>query len=161
MYIYMWQILGPLLGHPWDNPGSTLGQRGSPSGEWWQCSCIYWINETLPYIYIYTYVYIRTHIYIYIYMWQFLVCESEFPPPNDYGKNIDNPWPGLYSRQQTCLFCDRADMSAVWHSRHGCWVTQQKCLLGDTPDMSAVWQSRHVCCVTQATGRHQKTKFVL
>ena len=71
---------------------------------------------------------------------------------------------------QTCLLCDTAHMSAVWHSRHVCSVTQiaclqvtqqtcllwhtteqQTCLLCETADMSPIGHNTHVCCVTQQT----------
>ena len=61
---------------------------------------------------------------------------------------VDLSWtthksPRAHMRQQICLPCDTADMSAVPHSRHVCCVIQQTCL--------AVSHSRHVCCVTQQT----------
>ena len=70
-------------------------------------------------------------------------------------------------RQQKCLLCHTADMSAVANSRHACCVTadmsvvlhsrrvccvtEQTCLLCHTANMSAVSHSRQVCCVTQQT----------
>ena len=51
-------------------------------------------------------------------------------------------------RQQTCLLCDTADMSAVGYIRHVCCVTQRTCLLWDTADM---------CCVTRQTRRLRDT----
>ena len=44
------------------------------------------------------------------------------------------------TQQQTCLPCHTADMSAVKHSRHVCYVT----LLCGTADMSSVSQSKRV-----------------
>ena len=46
--------------------------------------------------------------------------------------------PRVAMRQQTCLMCDTADMSAVSHSRNVCCATQQTCLLCHTADMSAM-----------------------
>ena len=40
--------------------------------------------------------------------------------------------------QQTCLLCDKADMSAASNNRHVCCVKQQTCLLCRTADMSAM-----------------------
>ena len=83
------------------------------------------------------------YTYVYIYSNVSLVCgltKSTILPRVAY---LDPSWaihgsPRSHMRQQTCLLCETADISAVSQSRHACCVTQQTRLLCRTADMSAV-----------------------
>ena len=50
--------------------------------------------------------------------------------------------------QQTCLLYETANMSAVWHGRHGYYVIEQTWLLRQTADLFALSCSSHVCRIT-------------
>ena len=122
------------------------------------------------YICIWICIYICTCEYIYIYIYKHIIymAVSRFVLSTDnervhLAKISERTvfwWrPVACVTQQTCLLYDKADMSAVWHSRHVCCVTKltavshiiahQTCLLCHTADMFAVSHSRFVCCVTQ------------
>ena len=93
------------------------------------------------------YIYIYICIYIYTAASHKFVVPKRTPPPRMTPD--DTAWaihgsPRVHIRQQTCLLCHTADMSAVGRSRHVCFVRKHTCLLCDTADRSAVSHSRHI-----------------
>ena len=98
---------------------------------------------------------ICSEIYIYIY-WliaRYTFTISPLPPPPTLNSGVAaqlagrGVLPTLPSsrRSRRCLLCDRADMSAVLHSRHFLRVTQETCPLCHTADTSAGQEILFLC----------------